>query len=1085
VPCRKTSNIVSMLKTLAPFVVLLVALGPRLYSLNAFITWDEPMWVYRSIKFLTALSQGHFDGTFLVGHPGVITMICGSLGIAVRRFVLGYGAVDIHWLSALPTLDPWDVETLRSLALFLPAAKLPMAVLNAACVVAIYLLVKQLFGTKAAFFAAILIALDPFHLALSRVLHIDAATANFMILSLLALLGSLPDARRGQVVLSGLLAGLAFLTKSYSLFLAPFIALILGVHFLVRHRAIHRAIVSFGWWCLGATFTLFLLWPAMWVDPVSTIRGVLGAAFGYTTDLSATSRFFLGKVSEAPGILFYPVALAFRTTPLVWLGVLAMLAYGAEVMRRKSAYWKNLLQYLVSAHPFAIIVLIVYAFLFTALMGLATKKFDRYMLPVIVAFDVVAAVALVRWMDRLGRPVAALLLSGALIAQSMFILSYHPYYLAYYNPLAGGSSLTPKVMPLGWGEGMDLAADYLNQKEDVQELAVATGGIPGFAPLFSGWVEPFSERSLATTDYALLYISDMQQGSPLVQQFVGQEPEHVLHVHGIDYVWVYSNAENTEVVSYLRDRIGPHDAVLMDALSPLQKQYPDAYLIVDAQNETAVRAVLEDIATDYERLWYIAYPESDPEGRINYQLSTHALLLERKTFTWITASCYSLPISSAFERAVSPTDLNVNFGGQLRLAGYGLAEDALEYRKGLGVMLLWQTLQEVTKNYALSLRLVDDRGHCWVQKDSWLLNSAGVGTSAWQVGESSELRYLLSVPPGIPPGRYKLNAVVYDVNTLHNLNVLDDIGAIVGTEYTVATIPVTPATFPPDLQDLAIPHHLSFDFAEQIELLGYSLSSEQARPGDALEMSLFWRALRPMQQDYALLITLQDETGHAWMETTSPLPNEFYPTSRWQPGEILQVCCDLPIDAALETGSYRLFINLVGMDGQKVVQERLSIAKLSIESREHLFVPPDIRYPMPAQIGESVRLVGYDLDENTVEPGANLRLTLYWQPLARIRKSYTVFAHLLDSENRIWGQLDSEPCNGACPTTSWLEGEFIADEYIIPVDSCAPAGEYQLGVGMYDPTIMQRLPARDGMGTPWSGDRIVLPVRIAVVHAGN
>jgi len=111
-----------------PLGLFLLALFPRLLSLNAFITWDEPMWTYRSIRFLAALLRGDFGGTFLVGHPGVITMICGATGIAVRRFVLGYGSADFSWLSGLPSLGPWDVEALRRLAPFLPAAKLPMAV---------------------------------------------------------------------------------------------------------------------------------------------------------------------------------------------------------------------------------------------------------------------------------------------------------------------------------------------------------------------------------------------------------------------------------------------------------------------------------------------------------------------------------------------------------------------------------------------------------------------------------------------------------------------------------------------------------------------------------------------------------------------------------------------------------------------------------------------------------------------------------------------------------------------------------------------------------------------------------------------
>jgi hypothetical protein len=144
-----------------------------------------------------------------------------------------------------------------------------------------------------------------------------------------------------------------------------------------------------------------------------------------------------------------------------------------------------------------------------------------------------------------------------------------------------------------------------------------------------------------------------------------------------------------------------------------------------------------------------------------------------------------------------------------------------------------------------------------------------------------------------------------------------------------------------------------------------------------------------------------------------------------------------------------------------------------------------MRFPAQAQIGAAITLVGYDLDSVTVKPGAALRLTLYWHPLASVPKSYTVFAHLLDGQNRIWGQQDSVPCAGACETTGWVEGEFIADSYVLTVRPDAPAGEYRIGLGMYDPVSMERLPALDDNGTGWPGDRVMLAVPIVVGQPGN
>jgi hypothetical protein len=57
---------------------------------------------------------------------------------------------------------------------------------------------------------------------------------------------------------------------------------------------------------------------------------------------------------------------------------------------------------------------------------------------------------------------------------------------------------------------------------------------------------------------------------------------------------------------------------------------------------------------------------------------------------------------------------------------------------------------------------------------------------------------------------------------------------------------------------------------------------------------------------------------------------------------------------------------------------------------------------------------------------------------------------------------------------SWLPGEVVSDEYEIVVDAAAPAGEYQIEVGMYDLETMLRLPAFDEQGNPLPNDRILL-----------
>ncbi|MFQ6014164.1 MAG: glycosyltransferase family 39 protein [Anaerolineae bacterium] len=120
-----------------------------------------------------------------------------------------------------------------------------------------------------------------------------------------------------------------------------------------------------------------------------------------------------------------------------------------------------------------------------------------------------------------------------------------------------------------------------------------------------------------------------------------------------------------------------------------------------------------------------------------------------------------------------------------------------------------------------------------------------------------------------------------------------------------------------------------------------------------------------------------------------------------------------------------------------------------------------IEFPLQANLDNEVLLLGYTLNTNRVEAGETLLLTLYWQALRRMEKDYTVFTHLLDGENRIWGQMDGQPVGGTYPTSRWQVGEMVVDRYGLPVSPEAPPGEYEIEVGMYLLTTMERLPVLD------------------------
>jgi 4-amino-4-deoxy-L-arabinose transferase-like glycosyltransferase len=569
--------------------LFLVALAPRLWPPQPFITWDELNWTYRSLKFLAALRAGDPAGTYLTGHPGVVTTWAGAAGIALalplgssRPVGEGPGVrADLGWVAGLPAFNEEDAGLVRQLAPWLPPARVPIAVLTAGLVVGAWAAWRRLTGGPVALLAALLLAFDPFYLAHSRVLHLDATLAGLMFVATLAQAVYLAGrGGAGWLLASGALAGLAVLEKSPAVFMIPFAALAICAWAIGRFGLTRRAVLRMAStalaWGLAAGVVYFVTWPALWADPAGVLTEVWLRA-NRSAGEPREAVFFLDQVVRDPGAAFYLVVSAFRLTPLTSLGLVAAAGYGlVRIVRRQPATrttvpypWKG--EGEAGLWPWMVLA---YAVLFWLFMSSGAKKFDRYILPAQPALDTLAALGLAwiaeqvagyrlqvgnwklevggwklerRPISNLQSPASNLQLATYLVlfgvVQAVLVLPYQPYSLSYYNPLLGGGSRAVQTLPVGWGEGLDLAADYLDQKPGADRLRVATASLPIFAPLFQGQTVGLRDKDLRSADYVLVYVDDAQIGEPkAITRFYGaREPEHVVRLHGIDYAWIYRN----------------------------------------------------------------------------------------------------------------------------------------------------------------------------------------------------------------------------------------------------------------------------------------------------------------------------------------------------------------------------------------------------------------------------------------------------------------------------------------------------------------------------------------------------------------
>jgi 4-amino-4-deoxy-L-arabinose transferase-like glycosyltransferase len=533
----------------------LAALLPRVLDLGAFLNADEAMfWLQRSETFWRALGTGDFAATAISTHPGVTTMWLGGLGLRLQDVLFDHGIVRDG-----------------SFAAFLALVRLPLVLTHAAGVLLGYGLLRRLLPAAPAFLAALFWAADPFVIGYSRMLHVDALAGTFLTLSLLAAcLHWHHNPRRRWLVLSGVCAGLAILSKSPALALLPIVGLIAlatrppttdhrppttdeeelraaqspesPAHPLTCSSA-HPLIWPLLIWGAALALTLFVLWPALWAGPQAALAQLrLGVeAEGAGTHVSG--NFFLGREDNAPGLLFYPVALVLRLTPWTLLGLLAL----PLALRRAQGATRRDLAALAG-----------FVVLFIAALSLFPNKLNRYLVPAFPSVDILAAAGLFAIADfrlqiadwetrksKIQNLKSKIVIGVAAVLALANAAWWHPYGVAAFNQALGGAPTGARTFLIGAGEGMQQVAAWLNQQPDITGVVTVSPMVQTLQPYLRRGAQAINPADGAMphkAGYVVVYGRQTQRSElfPPFDQFYGQAiPLHVVSIHGVDYAWIY------------------------------------------------------------------------------------------------------------------------------------------------------------------------------------------------------------------------------------------------------------------------------------------------------------------------------------------------------------------------------------------------------------------------------------------------------------------------------------------------------------------------------------------------------------------
>ena len=216
--------------------------------------------------------------------------------------------------------------------------------------------------------------------------------------------------------------------------------------------------------------------------------------------------------------------------------------------------------------------------------------------------------------------------------------------------------------------------------------------------------------------------------------------------------------------------------------------------------------------------------------------------------------------------------------------------------------------------------------------------------------------------------------------------------------------------------------------------------SEKILQGPPIEIKATWFTTKALP-DLKLRLVVKSSSGQVVSEKVEDLkilPNVFL-SGNYQ--------LRIPTDAA--AGIYTIEVSLADSRGEKVGESYKVSAEVTARPRK--FQVPQMQKTINASFADQIRLLGYDLKLE----GKKLNLTLHWQAVGQIEKSYKFFVHVL-RDGEVKAQLDALPDQGRYLTLWWARDEVYSETISLDLASL-DAGTYTLNSGWYDAFSQQRL----------------------------
>lgn len=262
------------LALLSVFIGTFIFFSFAMINLTKFAAVDEPLWYNGRIgKYWHNIEERDWKGTSISDKPGITVALATGPGLWFKD-PKAYKTTKYEGEAYTRNQD--------SIESFFLAFRLPELIVITLFLPLFYFFLERLLGRKTALFSYAFVATSPILIGMSKIINPDSLLWLFAPLSLFSYFLFLEKRFARYLILSGILLGLALLTKYVANIVFVFFIGLIFLEFLY-HRPEHhrfgtflkRSLIELGVLTYAALATFYILFPAVWIKPEKLLTSTI------------------------------------------------------------------------------------------------------------------------------------------------------------------------------------------------------------------------------------------------------------------------------------------------------------------------------------------------------------------------------------------------------------------------------------------------------------------------------------------------------------------------------------------------------------------------------------------------------------------------------------------------------------------------------------------------------------------------------------------------------------------------------------------------------------------------------------------